>query len=124
MRSKYGNKKTFVGDIPFDSVKEARYYIFLRDLEKNGRISDLRMQVPYEIVPAVYEDRVVKLKTKEKIERHRVQPAVHYIADFVYMEDGKEVVVDVKSKATKENAVYILKKKMMRAFLGITITEV
>ena len=122
--SKYGNRKTWVGDIQFDSIKEAQYYVYLRDRLKKGEISDLRLQVPFEIVPAVYEDRVVRLKTKEKIEKHRVQAAVHYIADFVYLENGKEVVVDVKSAATKKKDAYILKKKMMRAFLGITITEV
>ena len=122
--SKYGNKKTWVDDLQFDSIKEARYYIYLRERQKRGEISGLRLQVSYEILPAVYEDRVVKLKTKEKIERHKVQPAVHYIADFVYVEDGKEVVVDVKSAATKKKDSYILKKKMMRALLGITIIEV
>ena len=122
--SKYGNRKTWVEDIQFDSIKEAKYYVYLRERQKRGEISDLRLQVPFEIVPAVYEDRVVKLKTKEKIERHKIQPAVHYIADFVYVEDGKEVVVDVKSAATKKKDTYILKKKMMRAFLGITIEEV
>lgn len=124
MRSKYGNKTAYVDEIRFDSRKEARYYLYLKDLEKKGKIQDLRLQVPFEIVPPVYEDKVVKLKTKEKVERHKVQPAVHYIADFVYVEDGKEVVVDVKSVATRKKDAYILKKKMMRAFLGITIVEV
>ena len=122
--SKYGNKKVTIGGITFDSKKEAYHYLALKERAKRGEISDLRLQVPFEIVPAVYEDRVVKLKTKEKIERKKVQPAVHYIADFVYLEDGREVVVDVKSAATKKKDAYILKKKMMRAFLGITITEV
>lgn len=122
--SKYGNRKTWVGDIQFDSAKEARYYVYLRDRERKGEISDLRRQVPYEIVPAVWEERTKQLKTKTKIDRHKVQSAVHYYADFVYVENGDEVVVDVKSAATKKKDAYILKKKMMRAFLGITITEV
>ena len=124
MRSKYGNKKTYVGDIKFDSRKEARYYIYLREMQQIGQIQDLRLQVPFEIVPAVYESKVVHLKTKDKIVPHLVQKAVHYIADFVYTEDGNQVVVDVKSEATRKKDAYILKKKMMRAFLGITIYEV
>lgn len=123
MRSKYGNRKTYVDGIKFDSIKEAKYYIYLRSLARSGRITNLRLQVPFEIVPAVYEDRVVHLKTKDKVEKHKVQSAVHYVADFVYEEDGREVVVDVKSEATKRKDAYILKKKMMRAFLGITIEE-
>lgn len=122
--SKYGNKITYVGDLKFDSRKEARYYVYLRGLERRGGIQNLRRQVSFEIVPPVYEDQVVHLKTKDKIVRKTVQPAVHYIADFVYEEDGKTKVIDVKSEATREDKVYVLKKKMMRAFLGITVEEV
>lgn len=107
MRSKYGNRKTYVDGFKFDSIKEARYYIYLRDRLRKKEISDLRLQVPYELLPKLPD-----------------QQAVHYVADFVYNEDGGEVVVDVKSEATKRKDAYILKKKMMRALLGITIEEV
>ena len=124
MRSKYGNKTAYVDEIMFDSRKEARYYLYLKDLEKKGKIQDLRLQVPFEIVPTIYENKIVHLKTKDKIVQRVAQSAVHYVADFVYTEDGDMVVVDAKSEATRKNAVYVLKKKMMRAFLGITIVEV
>ena len=124
MKSKYGNKKTFVDGIRFDSIKEAKYYIYLRELADKGRIRNLQLQVPFEILPAIEEERVVHLKTKDKVEMKKVQPSVHYIADFVYEEDGRQVVVDVKSEATRMKDTYILKKKMMRALLGITIQEV
>lgn len=45
MRSKYGNKKTYVDGIKFDSLKEARYYIYLRSLAESGKIKGLRLQV-------------------------------------------------------------------------------
>ena len=120
--NKYGNRKTHVGDIAFDSVREARYYVYLRDRERKGEISDLRLQVPYELVPAVYREEVRHLKTKDKTVCKCVQKAVHYIADFVYTDTatGKEVLVDTKGYRTKE---YILKKKMMLAFRGIEIVE-
>lgn len=54
----------------------------------------------------------------------RVQAAVRYFANFVFIQDGKEVVVDVKSAATRKKDAYVLKKKMMRALLGIKIEEV
>ena len=60
MRAKYGNRKVTVDGMVFDSRKEARYYLFLKEAEKNGEISDLRMQVPYEIVPAIYEDEEMR----------------------------------------------------------------
>ena len=78
----------------------------------------MRMAGPY--IP-----RVKHLKTKDKVERYRIQQATHYYADFVYTNsDGKEVVVDTKSEYTRTLADYRLKKKMMLAFKGIAITEV
>ena len=124
MRSKYGNRITYVDGIKFDSRKEAQYYIYLRELERKGQITDLRLQVKFEIIPAVYEDAVIHLKTKDKTVRKLAQSATHYIADFVFVQDGKEVVVDVKSEATRRKDAYVLKKKMMRAYLGIKIEEV
>lgn len=120
--NKYGNHKTRVDGMTFDSIREGRYYIYLRDLLRKGEISNLRMQVPFEVVPAVYTEEVVHLNRKDKTVRKCVQKAVHYIADFVYTDtaSGKEVVVDAKGYKTKE---YILKKKMMLAFKGIEIVE-
>lgn len=113
MRTKYGNRKVSVDGRVFDSRKEARYYLFLKDAERKGEISDLRMQVPYEIVPAIYEDEVVHLKTKDKIVRRCVQKAVHYVADFVYRDNatGREEVVDVKGGKATITREFILKKR-------------
>ena len=121
-RSKYGNKKAKANGRVFDSRTERSRYYTLQILEKAGEISDLRMQVPFEIIPAVYETVEVQLKTKTKQVQKLVQRAAHYVADFVYKDkDGNMVVEDSKGFRTKE---YLLKKKMMRAFLGITIKEV
>lgn len=124
--SKYKNKKTEVGGIVFDSGKEASYYRFLKEQEEAGEISNLRMQVSYEIIPAVWEDQVVHLKTKDKVVRHCVQRATHYVADFVYTVTGtgQEEILDVKSAITRKNPAYRLKKKMMRAFHNIEIVEI
>ena len=122
MKSKYGNKKATYNGMTFDSKKEMYRYIRLKSMQEEGLISDLRMQVPYEIIPAVYEEETVQMKTKVKTVTKCVQRAVHYLADFVYKDkDGNEVVEDAKGMRTEK---YLLKKKMMRAFLGITITEV
>jgi hypothetical protein len=47
-----------------------------------------------------------------------------YVADFVYIENGAQIVEDVKSAHTKTLAVYRLKKKLMAAVYGCEITEV
>lgn len=122
MRSKYHNKKVTFDGIEFDSKKEMYRYIRLKSMQEEGLISELRMQVPYEVIPAVYEKAEKQLKTKVKMVDRCVQKATHYIADFVYTDkDGNMVVEDVKGTRTEK---YLLKKKMMRAFLGITIKEV
>ena len=120
-KSKYHAKKVTFDGITFDSKKEGLYYLKLRDMERRGEISNLRLQVPFELIPAIYENEIVHMKTKDKVVRKCVQKAVHYIADFVYEKDGEEYVVDTKGIRLGE---YILKKKMMYALLGKTIIEV
>ena len=118
---KYHNKRVEYDGKVFDSLKEKRRYCQLLLLERQGVISNLRLQVPYELIPPIYEDEVVQLKTKTKIKKKLVQRATTYVADFVYDCDGKTIVEDTKGFRTKE---YELKKKMMRALLGIAIQEI
>jgi hypothetical protein len=117
---KYHSKKTVVDGITFDSKKEADRYIELRLLEKAGEISDLRMQVEYELLPTQYgPDRIMPRGNHKR--GPLLERAVKYKADFVYTNDGQTVVEDVKGFKTKD---YILKRKMMLYFYGIKITEV
>lgn len=118
---KYHNKRVEYERIVFDSLKEKRRYCQLQLLEKQGMISNLRLQVPFELIPAIYEDVTIQLKTKVKVKKKLVQRATTYVADFVYETMGKTIVEDTKGFRTKE---YELKKKMMRAFLGIEIKEI
>jgi len=120
--NKYNNAKCVSLDgIHFDSKREMERYNVLHLLEKSGHISDLRMQVKYELVPSIYETSVVKLKTKEKTITKCIQKAIYYVADFVYVKDGKTIIEDVKGFKTSD---YKLKKKMMRYFYKINITEI
>lgn len=101
--SKYNAKKTIVDGIKFDSVRESKRYLVLKEMEKQGKISDLQLQVPYTILP--------------KNDKYR---AMTYKADFVYFQDGQRVVEDCKGFKTKE---YLLKKKLVYGLLGIDIKE-
>jgi len=114
-RNKYGNKKTVVDGIVFDSKKEANRYCELKLLEKAGEIRDLKRQVKFVLIPAISEYRGCGQRAV------CVQKAVTYIADFVYKENGEEIVEDVKGMKTE---VYKLKKKLLRWRYGITIREV
>lgn len=93
--------------ITFDSRKEADRYLTLKAMEEEGLIVDLRRQVRYELVPAFDVDG-----------RH-YRP-VSYTADFVYMEDGKTVVEDVKGMRTD---VYKIKSKLFARRYGMSIRE-
>jgi hypothetical protein len=111
MPSKYGNRKTTMNGVEFDSHKEAQRYAQLRLLERAGEISNLRRQVKYALIPAQRDAK------GELLERE-----CSYVADFVYFDLalGREVVEDAKGYRTDT---FKLKKKMMLWFHGIQITE-
>lgn len=121
--NKYKNKKTEVDGKLFDSKKEAKYYMYLKELEDRGKIKDLRRQVRYELVPAVYREEVKHLKTKDKIVNRCIQRPICYDADFVYIDndDDKEYVIDVKGGRATQTPVFKLKRKMMLALKGIQV---
>lgn len=105
--SKYHARKTVVDGITFDSRREADRYLVLKGMEKDGSIEDLRRQVRYELIPAF------------DVDGKHYRP-VYYVADFVYVEDGKEVVEDVKGMRTD---VYKLKSKLFARRYGMSIRE-
>lgn len=119
----YATKKVEYENIVFDSGAEMQRYRVLKEAEKRGLISDLRLQVVFTLIPRQTEPVEVKLKTKTKIvEKFREHP-VTYAADFVYIKDGHEIIEDQKSLGVPLPDDYILKRKMMRYF-GHPIREV
>ena len=124
--NKYRNKITYINGMKFDSKKEAMHYLILRDRLEKGEIENLRMQVSYELLPSVYEEQIVHLKTKDKKVRKCVQRAVTYIADFVYYDKkaNKEIIVDVKGGKAGITKEFLLKKKMFKYLCGKDIVIV
>lgn len=102
--NKYHAKKTILDGMVFDSRREANRYAELKLLQRAGEIKNLRCQVPFELIPSQDGERAVK-----------------YIADFVYEENGKEVVEDSKGFHPKD---YIIKRKLMLWVHGIKVREV
>ena len=99
----------------FDSKREARRYMDLWLMQRAGVISGLRTQVKYELIPK----QVHKDGTKEK--------GIEYVADFVYEQGGETVVEDSKGFRDTSSASYrlfVMKRKMMLYFHGITVREV
>ena len=99
--SKYKAVKTVVDGIKFDSKKEARRYSQLKLIEKSGAISELSLQPRFDLI---VNDKKCGF----------------YKADFKYIENGKEVIEDVKGILTP---VYRLKKKLVKAIYNIDIFE-
>ena len=99
----------------FDSKREARRYMDLWLMQRAGEISGLRTQVKYELIPK----QVHKDGAKEK--------SIEYVADFVYEQGGETVVEDSKGFRDTSSAAYrlfVMKRKMMLYFHGITVREV
>jgi hypothetical protein len=101
---KYGNKKTELDGLKFDSKKEAGRYQELKILAAAGEITELEMQVRFDL----------------KVNK---QPVCTYIADFTYRpaKGGDLIVEDVKGVRTRD---YIIKRKLMKAVYGIEVKEI
>lgn len=139
--SKYHNAKTK----GYDSGREARRAQELRLMEKAGEIRDLREQVAFELIPAIYTDgqalapipaqqpdrpsplgavpgRPMTARERRNGGLWCLERACSYVADFVYTtRDGKLVVEDAKGFRTEA---YKIKKKLMLWRYGIDIKEV
>lgn len=113
--AKYGNVKTVVDGIKFDSKREAGHWIELKAQERAGDIRKLERQVEIDLLTPVgdgFTSAVVCV----------------YIADFTFEELERgvggvkwtPVVADSKGKRTQ---MYQLKKKWLRLQSGIEIRE-
>lgn len=107
------------------SKKEAARKRELELLEMAGEISNLRCQVPFELIPAQREKPTTGkrggVKPGKMIER-----ACFYVADFTYLDKyGRQVVEDVKGyKGGQAYALFTVKRKLMLFRYGIRVKEV
>jgi hypothetical protein len=101
--SKYKAVKTTIDGIVFDSKKEAKRYLELKALQAAKKIRDLELQPEFPILVA------------QKL-------ICTYRADFRYlrMPGDVRVIEDTKGFRTET---YRLKRKLVEAVYGITITE-
>lgn len=105
--SKYGNQKTEADGHLFDSKAEAARYLELKHMMLAGLIANLELQPKYEL-----SVKNIKIGT--------------YTADFRYqdLEQGIQVVEDVKSVETAKAQLFRWKKRHMMAQYGIEIVVV
>lgn len=124
--NKYKNRKIKNDFGTWDSKKEFQRFLVLKDAEENGIISDLQRQVKFELIPAIKEEYIEHLKTKDKIKTRTVQLAITYTADFCYYKDGVYVVEDVKAspKMAALDKSFLIKEKLFRWKFGFSIKRI
>jgi hypothetical protein len=96
-KPKYRNKKVTMGGVIFDSKKEAKIIYDLQQRQDRGEIKNLKLKPKFVIIP------------KTKTERKAV-----YTPEAEYQENGKKIVIEVKSQITAKEASYILRKKLFK----------
>ncbi|MBR1749917.1 MAG: DUF1064 domain-containing protein [Ruminococcus sp.] len=98
--NKYGAKKVccYQGH-KHDSKKEAHRCNELHFLQKGRVISDLQVQVPFELLPSKKYDNMPN------------ERGIKYVADFVYTRNGITYIEDTKGMKTLE---YIIKRKLVK----------
>jgi hypothetical protein len=103
-RSKFGAVKTLINGIKFDSKKEALMYQELLSLEKDGKISDLKLQQEF-----LLQDGY------RTIDGRKIRP-IKYLADFTFYDNREKRfrVIDCKGFKTE---VYKIKKKLLECIL-------
>lgn len=99
--NKFGAKKTKVGELTFDSKKEANRYLELKAMQERGEISGLILQGKINLMEGfTYQGEKVR--------------GINYTADFIYRRDGFTVVEDVKSEATARTEAFRLRWRLLQ----------
>lgn len=112
--SKYRNKKVLVDGVAFDSKKEAKRYRELKLMEDAGMISRLERQVKFDLLP-----------NQKDPDGKVIERKVQYIADFVYLKNGKVCVEDVKGyRDGGAYRVFVIKRKLMLYRFGLRVIEI
>lgn len=131
MSNKFGArqiKDPATGEV-FDSKKEFHRFCELRILERAGKISGLKRQVTFELIPSQKEESTEVYKSGPQKGLYKpgavIEKPCKYVADFVYCDaDGNTVVED--TKGYKKGAAYdlfVIKRKLMLWVHGIRIKE-
>lgn len=125
-KSKYNNKKIVNEFGTWDSKKEFKRWLVLKEAEVQGMITDLQRQVKYELIPAVREKYIKHLKTKDKECERTLQLPITYTCDFQYTKNGETIVEDIKAspKSAALDKVFLVKEKLFRWRYGFAIKRV
>ena len=111
---KYKNIRVIYDGKQFDSKKEARRYGELQLLEYAEEISNLEIHPRYTLQASFWDPR-----------GGRNYRSITYTGDFFYRERGTSIVEDVKSRITRKEPAYNIKKKLfIKKYPDIEFREV
>lgn len=111
--NKFGASQVEYKGIKFDSTYERDRYIYLCHLQKQGKISGLRLQTPFLLITKTIKLIPRQLKTKVRWDKRVMEHEAMYHCDFCYLENGVYVCEEFKSQMTSKLADYILRRKLM-----------
>ncbi len=115
---KYRNVRTTSGDgVEHASKKQSLRWVLLRQMEREGKIRNLRREVTYRL--EVRGQLICKYVADHVFEALFGWPHTTHIGST-----WETIVEDVKSPITRKNRAYRMKCKLMAAIHGITIKEV
>lgn len=124
MANKYNARQIVIGDEVFDSKKEGKRWMILKQYEKEGKIFNLQRQVKFVLIPSQREPDKVGARggvIKGKV----IEKECSYIADFMYGTEQGIVVEDVKGyKRGGAYAVFSIKRKLMLKEYGLRVKEI
>lgn len=127
--NKYGARKIVdpATGYVFDSKKEYNRWCVLRIMERAGKISDLKRQVKFELIPTqrAASTEVYKAGPQKGLPKPGaiIEKPCSYVADFTYKDSyGKLHVEDVKGyKKGAAFDLFVLKRKLMLFLKGISV---
>ena len=111
--NKFGAKKVSYNGIEFDSTVERDRFRYLDHQLKMGEIRCLRLQTRFEIIPQTSKMVAKQLRTKVRYDKKVLEMAAHYTSDFIYIENGRYVMEDVKNDYSQDIRDYPLRRKLI-----------
>lgn len=108
----------------FSSEREHQRWSELLEMERNGLIYGLRRNEAYELLPDIFEDITVQMKTKVKEQRVLLFKKTEFVAHFVYEEDGIEKAEYVMDSRKISDEIYFMMKKLMYFVHNIKLKEI
>ena len=113
---KYFAKKVECDGHQFDSRQERDRYKRLRLMEEAGEIEHLQLQKEFEIIPTLYREVTVEMKTKTKRVLRVEEKKAVYTCDFFYHDITNDtwVIEEYKSPMTAHLPDYVLRRKLIK----------